>query len=395
MVELTTGTRIDRPAVAVAWLVAFIGGFSAIGMARQFPPAVFLGPALAVLAGVMLARLSKSSPPGVVRIDTQGLTIGGALVMPRAEIADAQFVPIGRDGPHVVIKGKRKLATIMVSGPEQAAQILQELGMDVGAHAAEFAAVAPSPIPVIAGIVLGLGLMMVGLFSKTTPLVILGPILAILAPILLVPATLRVGTDGLHLKSRLKEKFFPLERIASVAPTRNGIELAMIDGSRANLPIASSYQLSPYDKELQAALLQRIHEVQKRRTDTASSSEATVGWRLGRGERTIADWLASLVGEGGDDGGFRDAEIRLDDLVEVLDDRSGAPAHERVAAAVLLAKRGGDEDRARIRVAAEAVVAPKLRVALDAIADGKDVAALEEAIREAEEEDVKQRASSA
>lgn len=387
MVELTTRVRVIRPAVAVTALVAFIGGFTAIGAAKHTPLAALLGIMVSVIGGIMLYRLAKTPPPAAVRVDAQGVAIGGVLVIPRADVTDAQFVPVAKDGPHVLVKGKGRSATIVVSGPEEGARILRELEMDVGAHAAEFSVVAPSALPVFAGIVLGLAVMMFGLFAKMTPLAVLGPLLAVLAPFLLVPATLRVGTDGVLLKSRLQEKFFPLERIAAVSPTRNGIKLDMIDGTSTSLPIASTYSLGPYDKEVQAAMLQRLHEARMRRAGAPASAEATVGWRLGRGERTIAEWLASLAGEGAEGaGGFRDAEIRLEDLVEVLDDRAGAPAHERVAAAVLLAKRGGDEERARIRVAAEAVVAPKLRVALDAIADGKDAAALEEAIREAEEE---------
>ena len=388
MVELTTRAQVVNNAAQVALLCGFVGGFSSLAFGKVFPPIILVGLVVAALSMWRLMRSMKLRPAKVT-VDAAGVSFDGALVVPKSAIAGARYVPASKHGPHVVVTGA-KTAMIAVQSAEEATQVIDALGMGVGTHAAKFNVVAQSALPVFGGMAFGLGLMMLGLFTGLVPLAILGPALALLAPILFVPATVHVGTDGILWKSRFRADLFPFERVRSVAPTKRGILIQLTDGKTVNLPMTSRYSLVGYELDEQVALLQRIHEARTRR-DLAPTEEATVGWRLDRGERTIADWLASFDAEGA---AFRDAAIRLEDLLEVLDDRSRAPAKERVAAAVLLAKRGGDEEKARIRVAAEAAAAPKLRVALDAIAAGKDAAALEEAIREAEEEDAAARRAS-
>jgi hypothetical protein len=81
-------------------------------------------------------------------------------------------------------------------------------------------------------------------------------------------------------------------------------------------------------------------------------------------------------------GGFREAEVSADDLWRTLEDGAADP-EARAGAAVALGPTLGEGDRARLRVAARVVAAPRLRVALEAVADG-DEARVEEALAEIE-----------
>ncbi len=65
-------------------------------------------------------------------------------------------------------------------------------------------------------------------------------------------------------------------------------------------------------------------------------------------------------------------------LLRVVEDASAKPV-ERVAAAIALAA-AGDAARVRIRVVAEATAAPRLRVALEAVAREDEVADALEAL---------------
>jgi len=73
--------------------------------------------------------------------------------------------------------------------------------------------------------------------------------------------------------------------------------------------------------------------------------------------------------------------VREEDLWEIVES-SSAPEDARAAAALLL--RGAEDDapaRVRLRVASEAIVSKKLRIAIEAAA-GSDDAAAEEALQD-------------
>jgi len=99
---------------------------------------------------------------------------------------------------------------------------------------------------------------------------------------------------------------------------------------------------------------------------------------LPRGERSVAMWLRELRGAHG--GGYRDLAMSDDQLFDILEDATAGDA-VRAAAAVCLAARKNDEVNEKLRVAADDVAAPKLRVVLDATLEEDDDAltrALEE-----------------
>ncbi len=97
----------------------------------------------------------------------------------------------------------------------------------------------------------------------------------------------------------------------------------------------------------------------------------------------IEEWRAALDEVALGERGFRGAAVPDDELYEILQDPA-APLGRRVGAALVLRRRDGDA-RARIRVAAETSVEPRIRVALEAAADDDiDEQAIERALGKAQ-----------
>jgi len=114
----------------------------------------------------------------------------------------------------------------------------------------------------------------------------------------------------------------------------------------------------------------------------AQATPETVDLELSRAHRGVQGWVADLRALGARQT-FRDRavpEARLWQLV-----LSASEPVTRAAAAVALGPSLDEEGRERLRAAAQAVVTPKLRVALEAAAEGRE-AEIERALVELEEE---------
>ncbi len=105
-----------------------------------------------------------------------------------------------------------------------------------------------------------------------------------------------------------------------------------------------------------------------------------------RGGRSVSEWIAHLREIAGrQEGGMRQAPVLRSHLWSMLADPA-ASMRDRAGAAVALS-HGADEEPAtkeRLRVMAQSVASPKLRVAIEAAAEGAD-ARLERALEELEE----------
>jgi len=103
--------------------------------------------------------------------------------------------------------------------------------------------------------------------------------------------------------------------------------------------------------------------------------------RIARGGRPREAWLADIASLRNGAPQYRESAVREEDLWEIVES-SSAPEDARAAAALLL--RGAEDDapaRVRLRVASEAIVSKKLRIAIEAAA-GSDDAAAEEALQD-------------
>lgn len=109
-----------------------------------------------------------------------------------------------------------------------------------------------------------------------------------------------------------------------------------------------------------------------------------LGADFSRGERTGKEWLAALHRRGaGATASYRSAAGDADELARLLDDPQSKPS-ARAAAAVALRAAGDNAASAKLQIAAEAMVDPAARNALQNIADETAVAEALEALEELE-----------
>ncbi|MFT3769439.1 MAG: hypothetical protein QM820_28715 [Minicystis sp.] len=363
---------------------ALVGGVALFKDAPVFGGAL-LGFAVAMwIATMLFLRALSRGQRALVRASPEGVRLGNEFV-PRPQIATAYFVPsAGRIRAHVPLLDQRgtEIARVHVDGEETANRLLAALGLGAAQHAATFRAVAPgftpSAVALVIGMIGGLALFSAALFLQLGLLAAVGVTIAIAAPIALVPASIRVGADGLLVAHRLGIHFIPWDDVDSIEPYARGVVVNTRDRA-VKLPITSHF--STYhvrDEAMQAALLGRAQAALQayRRGDSVD-----VAARLTRRGRTRAQWIRDLFNLSGD---FRAAPVDAEALFRIVESPTAAPT-ARAGAAFVLARTAAEPDRARLRIAAEACVAPRLRIVLDRAADGAAERELRDAIAEVED----------
>ena len=200
---------------------------------------------------------------------------------------------------------------------------------------------------------------------------LLTTILLVLTGFLLAPTTIEVGADGILVRPSLerKRRFIPIASLEHCAPTgRRGVRLRYYNGVEEILETGRG-DIDPDADRAREELYAEISDAMDAWRSNGSSVNAAA--RVARGTRTTAEWAELLRGIRGGDGDYRSGDLRDEDLWLVLE--SGAhPEESRAAAAVILRERG-DDAKNRIRIAAEASVSPRLRVALTSAADLPEV----------------------
>lgn len=206
------------------------------------------------------------------------------------------------------------------------------------------------PLGVLMGILLGssplLGIV-AWLWSKVTP------------------TWIHIGADGVVLRGAFRKRFFPHGAIVRAAPTKGGIadayhfvKIDLTDGRSFTVPAASA------DESL--AMIDRIQAASK---GTAAQDRARLLEIISRNGRPVPEWkkaLETLVAKTG----YRTAGHDVEEVMRIVED-AAAPLEQRVAAALAARPHGGEAVQKRIRVAAEACVEPRLRVALERAATGE------------------------
>jgi hypothetical protein len=383
--KLVAGGALGAVVLGPLMLLAAIAGI--------FPPG-FIGFHV-LLAGLLLSLATawKNVWPtrrsGTVRADAEGVWRDGALVVPRARIADGFFQPrAGRDpnrsrsyGSSVRLVDKQHRIVFEAEADErQALDILWALGLDPASKRVVFNGSSPMFATLARNLAFIFGSMIV-LGVLSVPLAAMGiPGANALGPFFtaawflgaMLPSKISVGIDGVHLRWWWQKKLIPMSTIRGIerADARE-IRLRLADGSEHTIytSMRSKNGTSTHAKQHCDAVIARLLEA-KAAFDMRTSG-ADVSALLGKGTRTRDEWREALDKLRSAEGGYRQAVVRDDDLWRVVEDPS-APDDARGAAAVLLRRSLDDEGRARVRVAAEATASPKLRIALDAAAGEKD-----------------------
>jgi hypothetical protein len=173
-----------------------------------------------------------------------------------------------------------------------------------------------------------------------------------------------VGADAVRVHGRV----FPLSRARARTVDQRMIITSGLD--EVTVTCASPREASTLERAIEDA----------RHGRTRSEVDTT---QLARGGDGVDTWKSRLIALL--DGGAYRATISPDELAQVAEDPS-SPAEIRIAAALALSSLSRHSpQRARVRVALEAVAAPKLRVALERAEAGElDTQALEELARDRE-----------
>jgi len=116
------------------------------------------------------------------------------------------------------------------------------------------------------------------------------------------------------------------------------------------------------------AVAERLEEAKKVHLSGRATEEARL--LLARGSRPVGEWRTALrkLLEQGD---YRESPLDPHELYQVLSSPE-EPAELRLGAALALRERDPTEVKRRLRVAADACANPRLRVAFEALARGKD-----------------------
>ncbi len=396
--KLPDGATVLKPRT---WAFVTMGVFYAVtflalllGRHQHWQPMVTAASLIAAFALQMFATLRPNRlVPARVEQRPEGVAIGDRVIV-RETIENAYVQParslaplqqkIYKTSPRVVFVGRKRRDSIdvLVENEAQGNALLRALALDPAHAVATFTA--RSGMVDNGAAQIALFAMLVGgwrLIPHTH-----GPLrYALIAATVLAfvngvwPTKIRVGADGVLVKSLRKKTFYAYADIESVDASGKGVVLVMRSGARVAIPTAP-VSASANASLTRDTLLKRLNDG----LAAARGGAGDLGRVLAREGRTAHEWLVALRALGaGQSSGYREASVDEERLWAVVEDASAKPEVRASAAAALRVK--GEAPVARLRATAEATASPKLRVALEAAATDDD-ALLEQALAECEAE---------
>ena len=347
------------------------------------------------LAYALKANKDPVRLPGPLVVTETELRHDGELVARREDLKDGILVP--EDGKTLVRIRKKGLHLPLlfeVTDEEEGRALLRALGFDTTQTVAELRAASDL---FRWSLWKQLAYLLVPVFFVFLPLLFtgvltLGPnggpfatllglaLASYMVGLTMTPTRVRIGVDGVAATWMNRARFIPFTRVTEVrkfakrtgTKTYVGIEIVLDDGSIEEIVCGQEGWLRG-DIEQMLSRIQDALEL-NRRTGGDVAPEL-----LARGSKSPRDWVTLLRGVGaGARADLRTPVVPLDALLRILQDAK-KPPQIRVGAAVA-AMAGAPDVRDRIRVAAETTASPKLRIALETVAEHPED---EEAIAEA------------
>jgi hypothetical protein len=381
-------------AITAAALIPVVIGASSIAHL----PSLLLVIPLLLAAGVGGGIFALTENPWTsdveaeIEVKEEGVLEDGRLLVARGELRAGFVVPDPPHGPRVRLQRRRKLPVeIRVEDESQGRALLRALGLDASQRSATFStpsrALTDQSFSIFIGLTFAAFYVLLGFFGHTlvgrgVPLQI--PILMVyLGFMFLTRTSITVGADGVLRSWLSKKEFWSYGDIADVNRFLDqsmwrkqkwmGVELQLRSGERVRLPITSKNGLQTSQLDL---IIERIREAMESHRQGEPAADTAL---LARQARPVADWIQSLRAIGsGAHVDHRTAPVGPERLFRIVEDPSLAPSM-RAGAAVALGASLDEEGKERLKGAAGAIAAPKLRIAIEAAADG-DEAALTEAL---------------
>lgn len=377
---------VKRARLALAALV-FLVGATSVPIASQFTSELLMTfiPTFGwacVLAGSLIAAniLWRREETVSVGFSRDGVHVEGRLVLPTARIAGTRF--LGRRGALQFVGPYGTVALeVAVDDEAEADELLAALELDAKRRKARFKL--PLPLDRRQSVVLAT--------------ILLVPILAMLAgQTLLARAALANGVeDGLRFLSfvfAITPVVAAVARGARAEVGADGVTVTHLWRKATWIPFSDVVAVDPWGYVARFTLGSGDHvdvlagttgaddavndfvgTVERALTAyRARTGDGALATLLARGGRTDDAWRAALQGlrsEVPRDGAYRTRAIRDDDLWAIVDDPGAAEESRAAAAYVLFGRDGSTEVKTRLRVSAETVAAPRLRVALQAEED--------------------------
>lgn len=344
-----------------------------------------------IYAGFVLARTGRATP-GTVGISKEGVDFNGRTSIPRSKIVSAAYTPaVGRRPASVRFTGtrERELGWVEVKDHAEGDEALAALGLAPQQTSAQFYAVAKRGstgfwamiAAIVATVALSVGAAAMMHHAEAAYLAIIP---FIFASAYFMPASLHVGSDGLLYKMRVGSRFFAWSEVLEVQPIQAGIKVLLKNGEGYDIPTVSRGKMyNEYERVAQATLISRANDALAAFNRGIPPDLSARVARLGRSKE---EWIAQLRDR---EGGFRDAPLRSEDLWKIVESPA-AEVSARAGAAAVLAQEATEDDRVRLRVAAEVCVEPRLRVVLDKAASGEDAM---EALGDVEDEPLSEASS--
>lgn len=198
----------------------------------------------------------------------------------------------------------------------------------------------------------------------------------------LLPQTVEVGEDGVMLRSVGLRRFIRYDRIEVVTATALGVKLLLRNGREVEI------RLTQKDNAEAARVDALVAAIENGREAFEEDAHAEEEALLVRGTRDLDTWSKDMraIGEG-QRSGYRALAIPEERLWRVLESASADPS-AREGAAIALHAALDDDGRERLRVAARGVAAPRLRIALETIAETKEPERVRIALEEIPDEEV-------
>ncbi|MEI8256616.1 MAG: hypothetical protein WCJ30_13160 [Deltaproteobacteria bacterium] len=362
-------------------------------------------PFIALMLGIK--KLNPVVERGSIRVDATGVYWNGKLQWPRDAVRHGLLVPTSPHGPLVRLTNPSRLLSvdIAVANEHDGRELLDALDLGATHRTADFLAHprvngAPAAAGLMVAAILGtfvaLNVLMRG---HTGPLGILMAVAFAMLPYVPVmaavaPTKITVGVDGVLLRRLGVSRFVSFRDVATVETYDEGVRLILTDGAVVPMrvgplqaPMIAVSAVSAEQSNVRDALVGRIRDAMGAH---ARGTEGTVSsLAIERGGRSVSEWIAHLRDLARrQEGGMRQAPVLRSHLWSMLAD-PGASTRDRAGAAVALSHGAGEEPatQQRLRVMAQSVASPRLRVAIEAAAEGED-ARLERALEQLEQDDV-------
>jgi hypothetical protein len=307
-------------------------------------------------------RLHPNLPS--VRLDAQGLSLDGKLVLPREEVTSVSLILEERTTVAIrAAKGRGFHCTF--TDPADAEAMLEALGRAPGRTVLE--------VPLEPSL-LSAGFEMLSWWKAVGVLAVATIALFALLPFIMRPSygisdfhsilerTLELGADGVRIRGRLSNGFLRYREIRDARERGDAVVLTLQDGRECVLPVKVPARLAEIVARIRASL-----------EGTSGVDEDDVSGVLREAPGTKTETISALrvLGRENDElyrGKNRVPRERLWNLVE--DPRVNGATRARAAIALSGALTG--EERQRLRVAVESTVSPHLRVALDGVETESD-----------------------